>query len=41
MNSEKTTALTSEFSIVTVPQWDGKDAKLDVEEIPLDELFKD
>lgn len=36
---EKTAALSSKPSIVSVPAWDGKDVQMEVEEMPLDELF--
>lgn len=39
--SEKTTALLQKPSILTVAPWDGKDAQLEVDEIPLDQLFGD
>jgi len=39
--SEKTRPFSSEPAVVTVSPWDGKDAILAVDEIPLDELFSD
>jgi len=36
---EKTFALQSKPAIVPAQAWDGKDAKIEVDEIPLDELF--
>eukprot|EP01036_Dinobryon_divergens_P030791 gene30791-40090_t len=39
--SEKTRAFSSEPTVVSVPKWDGKDAILAVDEIPLDDLFSD
>ena len=38
-HSEKTTKLASKPSVVTVSPWDGKDAVLQTDEIPLSELF--
>lgn len=40
--SEKTTSISGGVpTVTTVSAWDGKDAAVEVDEIPLDELFGD
>lgn len=39
--SEKVTKLGSKPEVVSVTGWDGKDAVVQADEIPLDELFGD
>lgn len=39
--TEKTSAVAAMPAVNTVSAWDGKDGKLEVDEIPLDELFGD
>lgn len=39
--SEKTTSMSAVPAVETVVAWDGKDATIAVDEMPLDDLFAD